>query len=329
MATTEKRALVIGANGGVGGEVARALARHGWAVDALARGGPARGEGVPGVRWIVGDAMREADVVAAAAGARVIFHGANPPRYQKWRELAVPMLRNSVAAARASGARLLYPGTIYNFGPDAFPLLREGAPQRPLTRKGAVRAEMEAMLSDAAADGGVRSTVLRAGDFFGPRAPSTWFAQAVVKPGRPVRKVTWPGRRGVGHAWAYLPDLAEAFARLAEMEADLPAFESLHFAGHWVEDGEAMAAAVREAAGDPALPLRRFPWALTSVAAPFSAFLRELVELRYLWEQPLRLDDARLRARLGGEEPHTPLAAAVRETLAGLGCLPAPAAAAG
>lgn len=323
MATTEKRALVIGANGGVGGEVAHALARHGWAVDALARG-PARAGGAPGVRWIVGDAMREADVVAAAAGARVIFHGANPPRYQKWRELAVPMLRNSIEAARASGARLLYPGTVYNFGPDAFPLLREGAPQRPLTRKGAVRAEMEAMLRDAAADG-VRSVVLRAGDFFGPRAPSTWFAQAVVKPGRPVRKVTWPGRPGVGHAWAYLPDLAEAFARLADMEADLPAFESLHFAGHWVEDGEAMAAAVREAAGDPELPLRRFPWTPMALAAPFNAFLRELLELRYLWEEPLRLDNARLRTRLGGEEPRTPLAAAVRESLAGLGCLPAPA----
>jgi nucleoside-diphosphate-sugar epimerase len=42
--------------------------------------------------------------------------------------------------------------------------------------------------------------------------------------------------------------------------------------------------------------------------------------MRYVWNEPLRLDNARLRAALG-REPHTPLDAAVRATLAGLGCL--------
>ena len=43
--------------------------------------------------------------------------------------------------------------------------------------------------------------------------------------------------------------------------------------------------------------------------------------MRYLWREPLRLDNARLVAFLGAE-PHTPLDEAVRETLEGLGCLP-------
>ena len=29
------------------------------------------------------------------------------------------MIENTVAAARASGTRILLPGTIYNYGPDA------------------------------------------------------------------------------------------------------------------------------------------------------------------------------------------------------------------
>jgi nucleoside-diphosphate-sugar epimerase len=44
--------------------------------------------------------------------------------------------------------------------------------------------------------------------------------------------------------------------------------------------------------------------------------------MRYLWREPLRLDNARLVAALG-KEPHTPLDEAVRRTLVGLGCLPA------
>ena len=114
------------------------------------------------------------------------------------------MLRNAVAAARASGARLVLPGNVYNFGPDAGLLLDEAAPQRPATRKGAIRVEMEAMLHDAAGDG-VRSLILRAGDFLGAGAPSSWFGNAMVKPGRPVAALTYPGAPGIGHAWPICP----------------------------------------------------------------------------------------------------------------------------
>ena len=38
------------------------------------------------------------------------------------------MLDNTIAAAKAGGARILLPDTIYNYGPDVFPLLREESP---------------------------------------------------------------------------------------------------------------------------------------------------------------------------------------------------------
>ena len=77
------------------------------------------------MQWIAGDAMQRDDVMAAAGGADVIVHGVNPPGYRNWRGLALPMLESSIAAAKASGARLVFPGTVYNFGPDAFPNLCE------------------------------------------------------------------------------------------------------------------------------------------------------------------------------------------------------------
>ena len=321
-----RTALVIGATGGIGGAVANALAAHGLRVRALhrdperARAG-ATGAAGPPLQWTKGDAMNVADVVAAAADANLIFHGANPPGYARWRELAIPMLRNAIAAGKASGARLMFPGNIYNFGPDAGPVLDESSPQHPKTRKGAVRVEMERMLAEAA-ETGCRVLVIRAGDFLG-NAAGSWFRVAMVKPGpgKPVRSVIYPGKREVGHAWAYLPDLAETVARLAAIEHELPAFEVLHFGGHWVEPGVEIAHAVSRAVGDPRLPIRRFPWPLVYLAAPFVPLLRELVEMRYLWQVPLRLDNNKLVARLGAE-PHTPLDAAVGQTLQAMGCLP-------
>lgn len=315
-----KLALVIGATGGVGSEVARALSRHGWTVRALTRDlTKAATSGSAGVEWIAGDAMVSRDVVAAAQGAALIFHGANPPGYRNWRGLAIPMLRSSIAAARASGARLVFPGTVYNYGPDAGAVITEASPQHPRTRKGQVRVEMEQMLRDAAADG-VRSLVVRAGDFFGSRIGSAWFNQVLVKPGQPVRTITYPGDTDVGHAWAYLPDLAETFAEIADREHELPAFDTFHFSGHWFANGIEMAHAVRLASGQPNLPIRGFPWLLLRVLSPFVALFREVLEMRYLWERPLALDNRKL-VRLIGREPRTPLDVAVHDSLRELGCL--------
>ncbi|MCL2430695.1 MAG: SDR family NAD(P)-dependent oxidoreductase [Alphaproteobacteria bacterium] len=320
--SARKLALVIGATGGIGREVAHALLARGWNVRALHRD-PAvaqrRSDLPKSIVWVAGDAMSAADVIAAASGAHLIIHAANPPYYRNWRGLALPMLQRAIEAARASGARLVLPGNVYNFGPDALPVVSETSPQNPQTRKGRVRVEMESMLAQAA-HSGVRSLVVRAGDYFGPCQPMSIFKNVMVKPGRPVRSVTYPGKYGVGHAWAYLPDLAEAIVRLAEKDGQLAAFETVNYGGYWLECGEEIAKSVGRVVGRPAIPIRRFPWFLLWLASPVMGLAREVLEMRYLWRVSLRLDNAKLVALIG-PEPHRPLDTAVRETLSALGCL--------
>lgn len=321
----ERTALVLGATGGIGGEVARRLLGRGWCVRALLRD-PSRFDrrGMYGrnVRAVTGDALCAADVLRAAEGASVIVHAVNPPSYRGWDRVVLPMLDHSVAAARVVGARLLLPGTVYNYGPDALPDIVEDSPQNPVTRKGRIRVEMERRLRAAAEEEGVPVLIVRAGDFFGPRAGNNWFSQGMVKPGRPVRSIVMPGRPGVGHQWAYLPDAAETMVRLLE-RADAPAgLERFHMAGHWDPDGMRMIQAIRRAVGDPGLKVRSLPWMLMGLLSPVVPLFRELREMRYLWERPVRMDNRRLLSVLG-EEPHTPWEDAVRATLTGLGCVAA------
>ena len=317
-----RTALVLGATGGIGGAVARKLKARGWSVRAMHRNPQQQGDGL---EWVRGDAMVAGDVARAAEGAALVVHAVNPPGYRDWEKLVLPMLDNTVAAARAAGAAILLPGTVYNFGPDALPLLSEASPQHPVTRKGAIRVAMERRLAEAA-DKGTSALVVRAGDFFGPRAGNNWFSQGLVKPGKPPRAITAPGAPGVGHQWAYLPDVAETMVRLVEA-GEPQGFATFHMEGHWDADGTAMIAAIRRAAGGD-LPVRRLPWGLMRLAGPVVPQFRELVEMRYLWEQPVRMTNARLVAAIGAE-PRTPLDVAVRDTLAGLGCLPRAAAATG
>lgn len=316
-----KIALILGATGGIGFETARALKRHGWQLRALHRR-PEEVSGIlPEADWIRGDAMSAADVFDASVNADLIVHAVNPPGYRNWKGLALPMIDNTIAAALSHGARIVFPGTVYNYGPDAFPLVGEASPQNPRTRKGAIRVEMENRLRRASAEG-ARVLIVRAGDFFGPHmSGNAWLASGMVKPGRPVTAITDPGRKGIGHAWAYLPDLAETIALLVAPDAAPDTFETFHFGGHWFEDGADFARHVRAATNAPAAKIRPFPWPVVLALSPFVRLFREMAEMKYLWDVPVRLDNAKLIQRLG-REPHTPIDLALRATLQGMNCLP-------
>jgi len=231
----------------------------------------------------------------------------------------LPMIENTIAAAQSSGARILLPGTIYNYGPDAYPVLREDSPQSATTHKGTIRIALERKLEDAARNG-ARSLIVRFADFFGPKPGNNWFSQAIVTPNSPLTKITYPGKKGVGHNWAYLPDCGETFAQLMDREPELEDFARFHFRGFWDADGTAMIEAIRKAAGKPSLPVTSLPWFIFRLASPFHETMRELYATRPLWETPIDLDNTRLVQFLG-KEPHTPFDKAVETTLRALGCL--------
>ena len=169
---------------------------------------------------------------------------------------------------------------------------------------------------------GGRVLIVRAGEFFGPRAGNNWFSQGLIKPGKLPGVITNPASFATGHQWAYLPDVAETIAALLARREELEPFARFHMQGHWDADGSEMVSAIQRTAAryGGMAKIQSFPWWLMYLAAPFNATLRELLEMRYLWRQPVRLDNTNLVNFLGAE-PHTPLDEAVHATLQGLGCI--------
>ncbi len=308
-----KSAIVIGANGAFGKSVAQALVAKGWQVTGFMR---STNHSTPYHQIIEGDAKNAAQVAAACTGQDLIIYGVNPP-YPEWASDALQMLSNAIAAAKASGAAILFPGNIYNYGPDAGEVLTETSPQNPVTRKGKIRVAMERALKEAARDG-VNTIVLRMGDFFGPGAVSTWFEAGLFggKPGVP-KSIAYPGNMNIGHSWAYIPDVGDAAARL--IDAHTPhGFESFNFPGHFIKNGtelkDAINAIMIKKTGKE-IPVKSFPWGFLQLVRPFIRMVNELFEMRYLWDVPHRLDGTKLEAFIG-PFPQTPLNQAVRATLA-------------
>jgi len=316
--TTPPIALVLGANGRLGGAAVQAFAAAGWTVLAQARRKPtALPRGATHVALPLDDA---AGLAAAAAGASMVVYAVNP-LYTQWATQALPLFHQGVAVAQRLGATFLLPGNVYNFGAQMPALLSERTPQRASTPKGHIRVAMERELQALAAQGALRSIVIRAGDFFGSGSGS-WMDLAIVKSLR-QGKLVYPGPLDVPHAWAYLPDLAQAMVAAASRRDALPAFADLPFAGHTLTGAELLAALERAASSLGLGPARGWrhggmPWLAMKIGALVVPMWREIVAMSYLWRVPHALDGTAL-ARAVGALPATPLDVALRDALLALG----------
>jgi nucleoside-diphosphate-sugar epimerase len=306
------RIIILGGAGQLGRAAAQAFKAAGWQVASLVRGSSAAGAAA-GTEIIEVDARDAESVIAAAAGADVVLHALNVP-FGEWERLAVPFAGTAIAAARDNGATLVFPGNLYNYGAGMPARLDEAAPIRPTSRKGAIRVAVEARLHEAA-EAGVRTIILRAGDYFGSDGRGSWFDRVIVRE-IGAGRLTWPGPLDCVHEWAYLPDYAQALVRLVDARDRLAPFASFGFAGHAVTGREFAAAVARACRRD--FKIGFMPWWLLKLMGLAVPVFRELGEISYLWSVPHGIDGAALKAIIG-EIPHTPLDQAAAASLAALG----------
>lgn len=319
--------LVLGATGRFGQAACHAFADAGWQVLAQRRPRPA---GVPStdgqIRWIDTDPQDAAAMTRLAPSADVVVHAMNPAYTDvAWRREAAPLLEAAITQARRLDALLLFPGNVYNYGAALPAVLREDTPQRPTTEKGRIRVALEQRLAQAAADHGLRSVVLRAGDFFGAGRGSLLDLLLAKDLQRGI--VGLPGALDVPTPFAYLPDLARTAVAIAQCRHGLDGARALHFAGHVLTGAQwrdALGAAAQDAgwlAPDAAPRVKSTPWPLIRALGVVVPTFASLAEIRYVWNTPHGLDNQALRALIG-HEPHTPLPQAVRAALADLGMAP-------
>ncbi|MFO7920164.1 MAG: epimerase [Nioella sp.] len=279
-------ALILGASGRFGRHARAAFERAGWHLRLF-------------------DRQRD-DPVQAARGADVIVNGWNPP-YSQWQATVPGLTRQVIAAAQSSGATVIQPGNVYVYGPEMPPVIGPGVAQRAAHPLGRIRRQMEAAYREA----GVRTIILRAGDFLDDRASGNWFDRVIAKPLAKGR-IAYPGALDQPHAWAWLPDLAAAMVGLAEQREGLPRFAEYGFPGYTLT-GDQLAAACGEVAGTRVVA-KPMGWLPIHLARPFWTEAKPLLEMRYLWNTPHRLDGATLDAVLP-DRPQTPLASALFRAL--------------
>lgn len=254
--------VILGATGRFGRHAAEAFWNRGWRVRLFDRSTD--------------------DLNEASADADVIVNAWNPP-YTAWKKEVPALTARVIEAARASGAMVVIPGNVYVYGEGSPALLQNTTLHRAENPLGRVRIEMEAAYRAA----GVKTLILRAGDFIDTEASGNWF-DLVITSKLNKGKVVAPGDPDVSHAWAYLPDMARAAVDLVEKRDELATFEEVLFPGFTLSLSE-LADLIAAAKGRE-VKLTRLNWLplrLLSLVWPMGA---KLLEMRYLWDMPHRLD---------------------------------------
>ncbi len=301
-----KTALIIGINGNFGAQMALALREQGWAIRALMRD-PAKAPAWLNSEFVIrGNAQDDSAVLQAAQGVDLLVYAANPP-YHRWPQEAMAMLEPAVKAAEQLKLQLLFPGNVYVYVPQAAPI-DEQVSMNPPTDKGLIRQQMERRLHQAS-ERGARVLIVRAGDFIGPNTAMSWVDLMTSVKGKKVT-LRLPHDDQHVHYYSYLPDLCANTARL--LDEPLEDWAVFHDPGLALGKAD-WQVAFRELG--VTFKITSFPWWGLRLASVFSPLLREVMKMRYLWQQPVIMNGAKMTHQLGNALQATALPQVIKQTL--------------
>lgn len=292
-----KTALIIGITGNFGSQMALALTQHGWKVKALMRDTTMAPDYLDKSSIFQGNANNKGDVLKAAQQADVLVYAVNSA-YHRWHLEALPMLESCLQVAESLGLRVLFPGNVYNYQPQQT-LINENDEQTSLTQKGVIRQKMEQRLFKASQQG-AKVMIVRAGDFIGPKMKSGWL-EHILKQKKNYWQVSMPHNNTHTHFWTYLPDLCLNATRLLE--------QAEHNIEIWHDPGLALKTSDWQQAfntNGAQTKITVFPWVIFKIIALFSAELRAVIKMRYLWQEHVVLDGQKMKNKLAQQWVSTP-----------------------
>jgi nucleoside-diphosphate-sugar epimerase len=286
---------IFGAAGSVGRFAAPELLRRGHTVRVVGRNASRLRAAFPGCDVCVADLADPAQAALAARGMDAVLYAVGVPYHQN--AFYPSLMRTTVGAARDAGVRqLLLMSTLYQYGRARSARVDETHPREPHTRKGASRKEQTDIVRAAHDPTGLRTAVLILPDFYGPGLENTYLTSVFTGAVNGTRAaVIGPIDRP--HEFVYVPDVAPV---IGELFARPDAFDGsiYHFGGPGtIVTRELFTRAYALAGHEPKLLVAGAP--LQRLLGVFDPMMREMVEMNYLWTDPVVLDDAKLARVIG------------------------------
>jgi nucleoside-diphosphate-sugar epimerase len=312
---TIRKAMVLGATGGMGKALTSELLSRGIATVAFSRSRShleelQRQHSNPLLTIAAGDAFKPEEVAHAAAGADVLFQSIGLP-YPEWSERLIPLTQSVLEGASRVQARVVQIDNVYPYGHSRTEKVTEDHPKEPHTRKGKLRLQMEQLLLEAHKR---RTPVLiaRFPDFYGPDVSNSilnYTLQSIAF----GKTAGFVGKQDIPREFIYVPDGAKAAVELALRSEAYG--QNWNVPGAGLITGKEIIRLASEAAG-PSKP-RSFTVGrgMLALMGVFSPAMREVLEMLYLTEKPVVLSGAKFEQFTGTPVPATPYEEAIPQTV--------------
>lgn len=304
-----KKALVLGASGGMGYAIVNELYERGIEVRAFART-RAKLEHLFGnlnnVEIFAGDAFSLMDLKAATVDTDLIFHAANIP-YKEWEEKLALLMGNVLTVCKDKSLKLAVVDNIYAYGRSGgTEKINEQYPKNPHTKKGKIRLHNEKLIKDS----GVQAFICHFPDFYGPNAENT-ILQYTLKNIAENKKAMFVGNQEIARESIFTPDGAKAIVNLAQNEAAYG--QNWNIPGYGVITGKEIVGTLRELTGYQKR-VSTVTRGMVKFLGLFSRDMREIEEMFYLNEEPVILNGEKYE-KLLGPVPRTSYREGLQQTL--------------
>lgn len=302
-----KKALVLGATGGIGYALVHELINQGIEVIAFARGKDKLAnlyQHKSQVSIVAGDALNERDVNQATKGVDVMFHAVSFP-YEEWQDKHPLCIENMIKAAELHEAKIALVDNIYAYGPSKTEV-NENTKKDPHTKKGKIRLAMENRLKSS----NVPSLIVHMPDLYGPNAENTIFHETLKNVAR-NKTANFVGNPKVAREFIFTFDAAKAMVELASREDTYN--ENWNIPSVHPVTGEKILEILRQKVGYQK-SFRTVSKTMIRLLGLFQPFMREMVEMMYLTETPVILNGEKYETEIGSI-PQTPYEEGIEQTL--------------
>jgi nucleoside-diphosphate-sugar epimerase len=298
--------VVVGASGGTGSALVRALTRRGHRVRAVNRSG--RMDVPAGVEAVAGEATDRERMRQVCQGADVVYNAVNPPLTQ-WLEQFPAAVDGVLFGAEAADARMIFVDDTWMYGRLSGPM-SEDMPSRPVSNKGLLRAWLAEKVLAAHTSGRVRTIIGRAPELYGPAVESV-LGRNLFGPALSGRTAMWGGELDQPLTPLFIDDFAYGLVDLAERD------EALGHAWHLPTPEPTTArefCAQLFAQLQRPVKVRRISERVVRVMGVAWPVAREGAEMLYQFRQPHVIDATKYRTAFGHGHV-TPYEQGIRLTL--------------
>lgn len=301
---------ILGAGGDIGTGLAKALAQYTSTIRLVSRNPQKVNEGD---QLFATDLTRAEEVDRAVAGSEIVYLTIGfEYKVKVWQENWPKLMRNVIDACKKHRSKLVFFDNVYMYDPAYMHHMTEETPIKPISKKGAIRAEIAAMLLSEVRAGQLTALIARSADFMGLK--NSVPVEMGIKNFLKGKKAFWMVDVDKIHSFTYTPDAAKATALLGNTPDaygqvwHLPTDKTPLTGKQWID-------LMAEATGaTPSYSV--FPKWFMGILGIFMPVMKEFKEMAYQNERDYFFDSSKFENQF--DLKPTPPEEAIKEVIAAL-----------